>query len=89
MTLRAAARGRLASPAPSSADPCRAPDEGRRAVHLGGWRDLPIVPQAAIVPGRRFAGPLMIEQPLTSLLVPDGWHIAGAHGGLVAEREAA
>jgi len=68
------------------ADP--ASRRGRRSVWLhGSWREVGVVPRAALGAGDQVLGPAVVEFPEATCLVRDGWrgHIDEV-GTLVLER---
>ena len=58
-----------------------------RPVHVdGAWRPVPVHRQAALPPGG-VAGPAVVEQDYTTLLIPGGWHLrAELSGDMIATR---
>jgi N-methylhydantoinase A len=53
-------------------------DETTRLVYFsrGGWIDTAIVPREALSPGSERSGPLIIEEALSTTLVPPGAHLS-------------
>lgn len=88
VTLRLTATGLLPMAA-AAAEPAR---PGRaahtRPVFAGGaWADAPVVQRAALV--APVAGPVIVEEDYTTILVPPGWRIEpGAEACLIATRSA-
>ncbi len=78
--------GRIAAPAaphtaPAGADPSHALT-GRRAVRfVDGVIDTPVYAGERLVPGNRFAGPAVLAEATTSVLVPAGWTLAVESSG--------
>lgn len=90
VTLRLAAVGRLDKPAPAPpvSAPGDKPDQARDVTLGEAAGRVPVVSRASIAPGRTGAGPIIIEEPFTTLLVPAGWaYRCTADGQLVAEPE--
>jgi N-methylhydantoinase A len=95
VTLRLSALGLLATAKPatwpaeatSAANP---PPKAHRRVHLdGGWHDVAVFEQMALSAGVDVAGPAIIEQPYTTLIIAGGWRVAVlASGDLRAIRDA-
>lgn len=52
---------------PAPASPAR-----QVPVHLGGWRDVALFDRATLTPGAGFAGPAIVAQDDTTLIVPAG-----------------
>ncbi len=92
VTLRLAAIGKLGGMAASviAAGGAAAPARSRR-VHLGGgWAETPVHDQGRLGAGARIAGPAVIEQAYTTLLIPSGWTLMVRESGdLVATQERA
>lgn len=58
-----------------------------RAWLDGGWRDVPLVPRAALRPGERLDGPALIPETNATTWLAPGWHAqADALGNLVLRR---
>jgi len=90
VTWRLSARGPLpgAAPPPRTSGAEGAPRD-RRAVHLDAAApDWPVYERAALAVGQRLAGPAIIEERETALVVLRGW-AAEVHptGAVVARRE--
>jgi len=87
VTLRVTATGRLPKPAlrPFAASG-RPKPKGRRKVYLGGeWREIPIYDRDVLSPTAPVAGPAIIDEPYTTILLLDGWLVAPvATGDLIA-----
>jgi N-methylhydantoinase A len=92
VTLRLTATGLLGAPDRPARrhEASEAGEAGSRPVHVGGaWRDTPVVRQLSLPPGAVVAGPAIIEQDYTTLLIPDGWSLTmAATGDMIAERDA-
>ncbi len=94
VTLRLAATGRLGQTAhsggaelPEGASRPRA--DGCRSVHLDGrWQDVAIVQQAELGADDHVAGPAIVEQDYTSLLIPVGWRLVMTPDGDMIARTA-
>ncbi|MBL8706706.1 MAG: hydantoinase/oxoprolinase family protein [Rhodospirillales bacterium] len=90
VTLRLNAIGRLARPEtkPDVAPPDGAP-QGARDVYLDGTRrSVPVWRRPAIGAVTRIAGPAIVEEDYTTLLVAPGWTLRRvAQGHLMATRE--
>jgi N-methylhydantoinase A len=87
VTLRLSATGRLARPsAGASAAPAKTPTARHRAAFLDGvWRDVPVHHRDAL--RTAIAGPALIEEPYTTVLLGAGWTATVENGGnLVARR---
>jgi N-methylhydantoinase A len=53
----------------------------------GGWRMLAVWSRDGIAPDARIAGPALIEEAYTTVLIGDGWNCRRhASGHLLAER---
>ncbi|HMN80119.1 MAG TPA: hydantoinase/oxoprolinase family protein [Burkholderiaceae bacterium] len=73
------------------ADDGMAGQEAMRQVWFeGGWRETPILRREALPPGSRFAGPAIVEQMDTTVVVEPGQRVeADALGNLVIDVETA
>lgn len=62
-----------------------------RPVYLGGrWLDVPVIQQDTLDQARPVAGPAIIEQDYTTLLLTEGWQLGLIPGGdMVARKQAA
>lgn len=59
-----------------------------RPVYLGGrWLDVPVIQQDTLDPARPVAGPAIIEQDYTTLLLTGGWHLGLVPGGDMVARK--
>lgn len=59
-----------------------------RPVYLGGrWREVPVVQQDTLDPDSPLAGPAIIEQDYTTLLLTDGWRLRLVPGGDMVARK--
>ncbi len=90
VTLRLNAIGRLRRPeAQPDVAPADGSPQGERAVYLdGARRSVPVWRRPAIGAGSRIAGPAIIEEDYTTLLVAPGWTLRRvAHGHLLSTRE--
>lgn len=88
VTLRLAAIGRLPMGSASAVEgPRVVASRQTRAVHLGGcWQHVPVIPQQVIGAGDQVAGPAIIEQPYTTLLLGPGWTLEAQSGGDLVAR---
>jgi N-methylhydantoinase A len=61
----------------------------RRPVLVGGERQpAAVYDRGALIPGQRLAGPSIIQQPDTTVLIPPGWTAyVDQHANLIAGRE--
>ena len=89
VTLRVEARGRLERP--DAVAPILPSIEGKTTEHSvyldGEWRDLPVHSRSQMATGRGYAGPLLITEEFTTILVSSGWRLELREtGDLVAER---
>ncbi|WP_372619800.1 hydantoinase/oxoprolinase family protein [Falsiroseomonas sp.] len=89
LSVRAAAR-RRAPPVPMPRMPeqrAEATPAGRVKLRAGGaWLDAALHRREALMPGARLAGPAIVTQADTTLLVPPGWRAqADGLGNLVLE----
>jgi N-methylhydantoinase A len=90
VTLRLSAIGRLGGVAPTLAPEATDPAPVRhRPVHLNGaWVETPVWRQEGLPAGTTIAGPAIVEQAYTTLIVPAGWRLTvAASGDMVATRE--
>jgi N-methylhydantoinase A/oxoprolinase/acetone carboxylase beta subunit len=91
VTLRLAATGllpRTAAAPPPGAD--ARPPTLRRVFLDEVWREIPVWQRSAIRDGDRLEGPLIIEEPYTTIYLAPGWRLARVAGGhLLAEQEGA
>jgi N-methylhydantoinase A len=91
VTLRASAIGMLEKIAPDR-ERVRIDAQANtgRSVFLDGrWQEVPVHRQESVAAGAGIAGPAIIEQALTSFLLPAGWHVGAAPtGDLIAVQEA-
>lgn len=83
VTLRVTATGRLPKPALRPFEAAGAPEpKGRRKVYLGGeWREVPIYDRDVLSAQAPVAGPAVIDEPYTTILLPEGWSVAPAPTG--------
>jgi len=90
VTLRVTATGRLPKPAlrPFEAEGAPVP-KGRRSVYLGGeWRDVPIYDRDVLSADAPVAGPAIVDEPFTTILLHEGWTVAPvATGDLIARSD--
>jgi N-methylhydantoinase A len=87
VTLRASARGHLPKPQQQAFTPQgEQKPRGSRPITIdGALAEVPVYDRAVLRPARRIVGPVMIEEPYTSLYIPPGWSIEAAEtGDLVA-----
>ena len=88
MNLRVAAVGRLTplelGRAPVAAVPAAAPSS--RPVYFAetGLTPCPVFQRDALKPGAVQAGPLIVESPDTTVVVPPAWRLTVEAGGLIA-----
>ncbi|GIH17781.1 hydantoinase/oxoprolinase family protein [Rugosimonospora africana] len=76
------------TPLPPEAIADEAPRPPRRVYHRGGWIDAAVVRRAALAPGSRLPGPVLIEQPDTTAFAPPGWTVRiDAYGNLLLSNE--
>jgi N-methylhydantoinase A len=65
----------------------RTPEKGTRRIHLpvsGAVEEVPVYDGEALSPGRRVAGPCIVEEVTTTILVPEDWELdADASGSFV------
>jgi N-methylhydantoinase A len=98
VTLRLAAIGALARPparagaasdANATRDASGPPRVAKRKVWLDdGWRDIAVLRRATLSDGHRRAGPVLVEEDYTTVLIIPGWNVAAtASGHLLAERD--
>jgi N-methylhydantoinase A len=88
VTLRLTATGRLAQPRETPAsEACRQRGAQLRPIYLdGAWREAAVHHRDALPD--RIAGPALIEEPYTTILLPAGWTADIEPGGnLIARRE--
>ena len=88
VTLRLAAVGRLPKPGarPYSPSAEAAAKRSRRVCFAGRWGDAPVLARASLRPAEPLAGPAVIEEPHSTILLPPGWSLAcAASGDLIAE----
>ena len=93
VTLRLSATGlisahqtRNAATAPAASK--AVPKSGRRIFMDGSWREADVFEQTALAAGARLAGPAIIEQPYTTLIIPVGWSVtACGSGDLIARKD--
>lgn len=89
VTMRFSATGRLPAPAPGRSDAPAVENRPshRRLVHLGRWRNVDVVHRSQIT--HPIAGPLLIEEDYTTVLVTEDWTCEpGPDGALIARRHA-
>ncbi len=85
VSLRVVARSRGREPAapqrlPGAAAPPR--PAGRRRCFLGGgWREVPCWDAAELAPGAELAGPALIQQAHSAVVLPPGWRAEGLGDG--------
>lgn len=89
VSLRVSAIGRLPKPQ-GKAPPAQsggAPARRRRVWMAGGWREMAVWDRAQIGRDTALAGPAVVEEAYTAVLLADGW-TCRRHGSghLVAER---
>jgi N-methylhydantoinase A/oxoprolinase/acetone carboxylase beta subunit len=89
VTCRVTATGRLPKPALRGYESAGASEaKGARPVFIGGtWRDTPVYDRAALAPDRPVAGPAVVDEEYTTILIGPGWSAApGPTGDLIATR---
>jgi N-methylhydantoinase A/oxoprolinase/acetone carboxylase beta subunit len=90
VSLRVAAVGRLPKPQgkpPAAAKSEREPLRRRRVWMGGAWQETPVWSRHAIGADMALAGPAVIEEAYTTVLLADGWTCRrNARGHLIAER---
>jgi N-methylhydantoinase A len=87
VTLRLAAVGRLPKPGARPYAPSKeaAGKATRRICFAGEWREAPVRARDALRPSVALAGPAVIEEPHSTILLPPGWSlVATASGDLLA-----
>lgn len=96
VTLRLSAAGLIGAGQPlagSAAAPAggRAVAGSRRGIFLAGaWREADVHAQGALAAGDSLAGPAIIEQPYTTLIIPAGWRVTTmGSGDLIARKDGA
>jgi len=69
--------------------PPRSAIPGRARAWFGDWLEVPLLPRAALEPGRAVAGPALIVEPNSVTVVEPGWRAEREDGGtLVLRRHA-
>jgi len=90
VSLRVSAIGRLPKPrgkASAVQSGARQPERHRKVWMGGGWREVPVWPRERIGRDTTLAGPAVIEEAYTTVLLAGGWACRRAESGhLVAER---
>jgi N-methylhydantoinase A/oxoprolinase/acetone carboxylase beta subunit len=92
VTLRIEASGRLVRPAAADAEPASAggPSGIRRVYVADRWEEVPVWRREAIGGATAVAGPAILEEEFTTVLVGPGWTLRlGPAGHLIAVREGA
>ena len=92
VTLRIAAIGHLEKPGLVSieAEDRRDAKSHRRVWLDGGWQETAIHDRGGLSASVPMTGPVIVEEPYTTILIPAGWTVRPvASGDLVAERSAA
>jgi N-methylhydantoinase A len=90
VTCRVTAMGRLPKPTLRPYESTGAAEpKGRRAVFLDGqWRETPIYDRASLAIDKPVAGPAVIDEEYTTILIGPGWSVAPRDtGDLVATRQ--
>lgn len=83
VALRLTALGRLAKPAerPFEAAGAGGP-KGRRRLYLdGGWQDAAVYDRETLPPAAEIAGPAIVEEAHSTILLPGGWRLTVANTG--------
>jgi N-methylhydantoinase A len=87
VNLRVAAVGRLTplalGRAPASAGPAPAPSSRPVYFEETGLAPCPVLARDALEPGAAQAGPLIVESPDTTVVVPPAWRLSVEAGGLI------
>jgi N-methylhydantoinase A len=90
VNLRLAALGRIASHVSPYAAPAAAEDPllgTRRVAFAGTWHDTPVLLRERLPAGWRLEGPVVIEEPSSTTIVPPGGDAAlDEHGNIVITR---
>jgi N-methylhydantoinase A len=89
VTVRLAAVGRLkAIDAEAAPSPTVTGAQRQRRVWLdGGWRQIAVVQRETLAAGQTIAGPAIVEEDYTTVLVGDGWSATcSPQGHLLATR---
>jgi N-methylhydantoinase A len=88
VNLRVAAVGRLApldvSRAPASASPAAAAAAREAYFEETGLVRCEVLAREALTPGAAHPGPLIVESPDTTVVVPPAWRLSVEAGGLIA-----
>ena len=88
VNLRVSAIGRLApldiSRAAPGAAPSGAPATREAYFKETGLVRCPVVAREGLAPGTSRSGPLIVESPDTTVVVPPGWRLRAEVGGLIA-----
>ncbi len=90
VTLRVTAIGRLPKPRLRAFESrgTSSPKAHRRIYLDGDWRETPVYDRHALSLDASVAGPAVVEEEYTTILVADGWSIApGTTGDLIARRQ--
>ena len=91
LNLRSAVTGRrpkidLLSLAPGADASLEAARRGRRRIWFGTWQDVPVFDRLALPVGTDIAGPAVLEQPDTTILIEPGQHgVVDRFGNLIIE----
>jgi N-methylhydantoinase A len=65
------------------------PRPPRRVYRHGEWSEVAVVRRATLAPGTELKGPLIVEQPDTTVFAPAGWVTrADRYGNLLLTNEA-
>jgi N-methylhydantoinase A len=88
VNLRVAAVGRLAplalDRAPVAPAPAAAPSSRPAYFEETGLAPCPVLAREGLAPGYTQAGPLIVESPDTTVVVPPAWRLTVEAGGLLA-----
>jgi N-methylhydantoinase A len=77
------------TPLPQGAGVVDAPRPPRRVYRHGEWVEVAVVRRDTLVPGTELKGPLIVEQPDTTVFAPAGWVTrADRYGNLLLTYEA-
>ena len=90
VTVRLAAVGRLKRPRARPYEVTgEAAPEGERRLYLdGAWRTVPVYRRERLAAGLDLAGPVLVEEAHSTLLIPPGWRaVVVDSGALVASQE--
>jgi N-methylhydantoinase A len=76
------------TPLPGDAVADEPPRPPRRVYRRGEWIDVTVVRRATLAPGAELKGPLIVEQPDTTVFAPGGWVVrTDRYGNLLLSNE--